>query len=134
VKFRYAIGGILVAALLLIPSGATARGGGQVPSLAAQQCAQERAQLGKKAFLKRYGEKHAAKNCMKRMRGLVATALPPASTDCQDELAEDPVSFIEDYGETESSSIAEAMQECVAEGVDMALHPEDYVDDGSDEE
>ena len=136
-KARYAIGGILLAALLVFPaSGVASRGGhhGQANGLAAQQCAQERAELGKKAFQRHYGLKHAMRNCLKQARGQVATALPPASTDCQDQLAEDPVSFIEDYGDNEASMVAEAMQECVAEGVDELLHPEDYVEDGSEEE
>jgi len=137
-KVRYAIGGILLAALLLFPAGAAAgKGGqgGQVPSLAARQCAQERAEFGKKAFLKRYGQKRAMRNCLKRTQGQVATALPPASTDCQDELADETVAaFIDDYGDDVTSSLDQAMQDCVAEGVDALLNPDDYVDDGTDVE
>ncbi len=42
-KLRYAIGGIAAAALLALPAGAAASQGGQVTSLTAQQCAQEKA-------------------------------------------------------------------------------------------
>jgi len=141
VRLRYASGGISVAAitagLLLLPAGATAGQGGPVNSLAAQQCTQERATMGKKAFRKKYGAKRAMKSCMKRTRPQVAAALPSANSDCQDELAEiGAVEFIDEYGEDETSSLDDAMTECVAEDVDVILNPDDgddSTDDGTDD-
>ena len=50
VRVRYAIGGIAAAALIALPASASAshggNGGGQVNGLAAQQCAQEKANIG----------------------------------------------------------------------------------------
>jgi hypothetical protein len=83
VKVRYAIGGILAAAALALPGSAAAAQGGQVSSLTAQQCVQERADMGKRAFRKRYGQKHTMRACAKRRRGEVASAVGTATQDCQ---------------------------------------------------
>jgi hypothetical protein len=134
VKVRYAIGGIVAAALIALPASAAATPGGQVASLTAQQCSQERADIGKRSFQRRYGARHAMRSCARRTRTLVAAAVGTAASDCQDELSqEDVVDFIDDYGDEPTDSLDYAMSECVAEGVDEALNPEDYVDDGSDE-
>jgi hypothetical protein len=142
VRLRYASGGIFVAAitagLLLLPAGAGAQGG-PVSGMAAQQCSQERATIGKKAFRKKYGAKKTMKSCMKRTRPQVAAALPSANGDCQAELAEIGTDeFIFEYGEDETSSLADAMAECVAEDVDAILNPDtgsddDSTDDGTDD-
>jgi hypothetical protein len=135
VKLRYAIGGIAAAALIALPSAAAAAPGGQVTSLTAQQCAQERADLGKKAFRKRYGARHTMRNCIKRTRTQVVSAVAVATSDCQNELAQEtPAEFIDDYGYDPTDSLDDAMDECIAEDVDYILNPEDYVDDdGSDD-
>jgi hypothetical protein len=134
VKVRYAIGGILAAALIAFPAGAAAKQSGQVESLAALQCNQERADLGKRAFRKRYGAKRTMRNCAKRLRPQVVTALGTASADCQEELAESGAAeFIDDYGDDPTDSIDNAMAECVAEDVDVILNPDDYVDDDEDD-
>jgi hypothetical protein len=131
VRLRYAIGGIAAAALLALPAGSAASQGGQVGSLTAQQCAQERAAIGKKAFRKRYGAKHTMRACAKRTKAQVTTALDTANSDCQDELAQNGVDqFIDDYGEDATDTVDNAMAECIAEDVDEILNPEDYVDDG----
>ncbi len=137
VKLRYAIGGIAAAALLALPAGAAASQGGQVASLTAQQCNQERTDIGKKAFRKRYGAKHTMRNCAKKTRPQVAAALDTANSDCQDELAQSGLpEFVDDYGEDATDSLENAMAECIAEDVDETLNPEDYVDDdeGSDDD
>jgi hypothetical protein len=129
VKLRYAIGGIAAAALIALPAGAAA-GGGQVNSLTAQQCAQEKADIGKKAFRKRYGAKHTMRNCAKRTKAQVAAALGTANADCQQELAENgSTEFIDDYGSDDTDTLGDAMSECMAEDVDQILNPDDYVDD-----
>jgi hypothetical protein len=129
VRVRYAIGGMLAAVLLALPASATAAGGGKVTGIAAQQCAQERSQLGKKAFRKKYGAKHTMRTCAKRTRPQVAAAVGTASDDCAAELAGDGATdFIDLYGEDETDTLGNAMDECVAESVDEILHPEDYVD------
>jgi len=136
VKLRYAIGGILVAALLAFAAGPAAAQSRQVTSLAGQQCAQERGTVGRKAFRKRYGQKHAMRACVKRNRTRVATATGTALQDCQAELADlGETDFIDEYAELGVDSVDAAMQECIAEDVDEILNPDDYVeDDGTDDE
>jgi hypothetical protein len=135
VKLRYAIGGIAAAALLVLPAGSAASGGGQVTSLTAQQCAQERAAIGKKSFRKRYGAKHSMRASAKKNKAQVAVVLGTANSDCQDELAEiGAADFIDEYGADETDTLDNAMAECVAEDTDQMLNPDDYGDDGSDGE
>jgi hypothetical protein len=134
VKFRYAIGGIAAVALLALPAGSAASPGGQVPSLTAQQCSQERAAIGRKAFRKRYGARHTMRACAKQTKSQVAAALNTANSDCQDELAQNGVAeFVDDYGEDDTDTLDNAMAECVAEDADQILNPEDYVDDTGDD-
>jgi hypothetical protein len=134
VKLRYAIGGIAAAALLALPAGSAASAGGQVPSLTAQQCSQERAAIGRRAFRKRYGARHTMRACAKRTKTQVAAALNTANADCQDELAQNGVAdFIDEYGEGATDTLDDAMTECVAEDADEILNPDDYVDDGEDD-
>jgi hypothetical protein len=134
VRVRYAIGGILVAAVLALPASAAAGPGGQVSALAAQECAQERADIGKRAFRKRYGAKHAMRGCVKRTRPKVAAALSAAARECQQELTQNgPEQFILDNAFDEDT-VENAMSECIADTVDQILHPEDWVDDGSEDE
>ncbi len=134
VKLRYAIGGIAAAALLALPAGAAASQGGQVNSLTAQQCSQEKADLGKKAFRKRYGAKHTMRVCAKRTRSEVTSALATAASDCQDELAQNgDAEFIDDYGEDATDTVENSIDECIAEDADEILNPEDYVDDATDD-
>ena len=136
VKIRYAIGGIAAAALFALPAGAAASQGGQVTSLTAQQCTQERAAIGKRAFRKRYGAKHTMRTCAKRTKPQVTNALNTANADCQDELAQNGSGdFIDEYAD-DPTDLVGAMDECIAEDVDQILNPEDYIgdpgDDGSD--
>jgi hypothetical protein len=135
VRARYAIGGILVAGLLALPASPAAGQGGQVATLAAQQCAKERSSIGKRAFRKRYGAKHTMRSCAKRNRARVASALATAAQDCQAELADlGQADFIDEYGDEPTDSVDYAMSECVAEDIDEILNPEDYVDDGEDDD
>jgi hypothetical protein len=130
VKLRYAIGGIATAALLALPAGSAASGGGQAASLTAQKCAKERAAIGKKAFHKRYGAKHPMRACSKKAKGQVAAALGTANSDCQDELAEIGLAdFIDEFGTDATDTLDDAMAECV----DEMLNPDDYGDDGEDD-
>ena len=133
-KLRYAIGGIAAAALLALPACAAASPGGQVTSLTAQQCAQEKSDIGRKAFHKRYGVKHAMRTCARRTRPQVAAALGTASSDCQDELAEyGAADFIDSYGEDVTDTVDNSMVECIAEDADQILNPQDYVDDAGND-
>jgi hypothetical protein len=135
VKLRYAIGGIAAAALLALPAGAAASQGGQVNSLTAQQCSQEKADIGKKAFRKKYGAKHTMRNCARRTKPQVAAALDTAGSDCQAELAQSGLAeFVDDYGDDPTDTVDYAMAECIAEDVDQILNPDDYVDDEEDED
>jgi hypothetical protein len=136
VKLRYASGGILVAALVFFAPGAAARHTSQVDGLSAQQCAQERSAIGKRAFRKKYGEKHTMRTCVRKNRAAVQSAVNAANNDCQAELAQvGQVAFIDEYGEDETDSVDNSMAECVAEDVDETLNPDtgdDSGDDGSD--
>ena len=130
VKVRYAFGGILVAALLALPASVAAGQGGQVSSLAAQQCAQERAAMGKKAFRKKYGAKHTMRGCARRTRTQVVAAVQTADQGCQDELAAIGATyFVDEYGDDPTDTVDYAMAECVAEGVDEILNPDDLSQD-----
>jgi hypothetical protein len=134
VRVRYAIGGIVAAALIALPASAAAQQGSQVNGLAAQQCAQEKADIGKKAFRKKYGAKRTMRACTRRILPQVVAATGTANQDCQDELTENgPAEFIDDYGDDDTSSVGSAMAECVAEDVDEMLNPDDYVDDTEDD-
>jgi hypothetical protein len=133
VKLRYAIGGIAAAALLALPAGAAASQGGQVNGLAAQQCNQEKSELGKRAFRKKYGAKRTMHSCAKRTRSQVATALDTAGSNCQAELSElGADDFIDEYVD-DPADLSGALEECEAEEVDQILNPDDYVDDEGDE-
>jgi len=136
VRARHAIPALLLAALFAVPATSDASQGGPVTSLAAQQCAQERADVGKKAFRKRYGRKHAMRNCAKRNRARVAAVAGTAAQDCQEELSDlGEMDFIDEYADLGLDSVDTAMDECIAEDVDELLNPDDYVDDdGIDDE
>jgi len=133
-NLRYASGGMLVAALLLLPVSAAASQNGPVNGLGAQYCAQERATIGKKAFHKKYGAKHTMRSCVRRNHKFVVAAIRVANQDCQDELAmTGDVGFIDEYGDDPTDSLDSAMQECVAEEIDTILSPDTGEDDGTDD-
>lgn len=124
-----------MAALLALPASAAAGQGGQVATLAGQQCAQERAEVGRRVLRKRYGQKHTMRVCARRHRARVSTAVGSASQDCQADLADfGETEFIDLYGDEPTDSVDYAMAECVAEGVDEILNSDDNVEDGTDEE
>jgi hypothetical protein len=124
----------VVAALIAFPGNAAAKPAGQVATVAGQQCAQERVDIGKRAFRKRYGARHTMRNCVRRNRGKAVTALTSATNECEQELAQiGPDEFILDYAFDEDT-VENAMSECVADSVDAALNPDDSSDDGSDDE
>jgi len=126
---------VTVALLLALPAGAAAKQGGSVNGLAAQQCAQERSDLGKRGFRKKYGARRTMRNCVRRTRGKVGSLVGPASDRCQQELAQTgPLGFLDLYGEDATDSLENALSECVAEAVDELLHPEDYGDDEIEDE
>jgi hypothetical protein len=127
---RYAIGGTIAALLLALPVMAVAKQGGPVATVAAQQCAQERVDLGKKAFHRRYGEKHTMRNCIRRTRPKVSAAVASATENCQQELAQSGAAqFILDYAWDE-----DAMSECMDLTLDDLLAPDDSGDDESDDD
>ncbi len=134
-KVGHVIGGLLLAALLALPATAAAGQGGQVSSLAAQQCAQERGTSGRKAFRKKYGPKRAMRACVKRNRARVAAAVGTAAEDCRAELSDlGETDFVDEYADLGVDSVDTAMEECIAEDVDELLNPDDVDDDGIDVE
>ena len=124
-----------MAAVFALPASAAGGQGGQVATLAGQRCAQERAEVGRRVFRKRYGQKHAMRVCAKRHRARVSAAVGSASQDCQADLVDfGETDFIDLYGDEPTDSVDYAMAECVAEGVDEILNSDDDVEDGTDEE
>jgi transposase len=133
-KARYLVAALAVALLLVLPASAAAKAGGKpVDRLAAQACAKERKQLGKSAFLKKYGERATARACVRRTRNRVKAALRDASDQCLAELAEiGPEEFAEDYGSDETSS--DAYTECVDDTAELLLEPDDEEEYEDEEE
>lgn len=130
---RYAIGATIAAILLALPAVAAAKPVGPVASMAAEQCAQERADVGRKPFRKRYGAKHTMRNCIKRTRPRIAAAVTSATGGCQQELAQDgPDQFILDWAWDEDT-VENAMSECIDQAVDDLLATDDSGDDESDD-
>jgi hypothetical protein len=134
VRAGYAIGGILVAALLALPASAAAGQGGQDSSVAAEQCAQQRADVGKRAFRKRYGAKHAMRNCIRRNRAKGSSALSSATQECEEELAQvGAAEFILDYA-LDEDTVENAMSECISDTIDELLYPSDDEESEDDED
>lgn len=122
-----------MAALLALPASAAAGQRGQVATLAGQQCAQERADVGRRVFRKRYGQKHTMRVCAKRHRARISAAVGSAGQECQADLVDfGEADFIDLYGDEPTDSLDYAMAECVAEGVDEILNSDDS-DDGEDD-
>jgi hypothetical protein len=89
-----------------------------------------RAQIGKKAFRKKYGAKHPMRTCIKRNFTQVADAAGTAGESCQTELSlEGVLEFVGTYGDDPTDSLEYAMAECVAEAVDEILNPDTGVED-----
>jgi hypothetical protein len=124
---------MIAAVLLALPAVAEAKQGGPVAGMAAEQCAQERADVGRKAFRKHYGAKHTMRNCVKRTRPRIAAAVTSATGGCQQELAQDgPDQFILDWAWDEDT-VDNAMSECIDQAVDDLLATDDSGDDESDD-
>jgi hypothetical protein len=125
---------MIAAILLALPAVAVAKQSGPVTSVAAQQCAQERVDFGKKAFHKRYGAKHTMRNCIRRTRPKVAGAVTSATEGCQQELAQNgPAQFILDYAWDEDT-VDNAMSECIDLTLDDLLAPDESGDAESDDD
>jgi hypothetical protein len=120
---------IVVAALIVLP-GAAAKPRGASDRQAAGMCAQERADLGKRAFGRKYGAAHPKRACLKATRRLINAASRIAAQDCQAELADlGAEDFVDSYGEDDTSTVDGAMAECIAETIDAILHPEWEIED-----
>jgi hypothetical protein len=130
-KTRHLVVAVAAILVLALPASAAAKAGGKsVDRRAAQACAKERKQIGKSAFLRKYGEKAPARACVRRTRIRVRAALRAAEDECLAELAEiGPLEFAEDYGTDETGS--DALAACVEETAELLLDPED--DSGEDE-
>ncbi len=119
--------------LLALPASAAKKAGGKpVDRLAAQACANERQQIGKAAFRKKYGERGTVRACVRRARNQAKAALRNATDQCLAELAElGPEEFAEEYGTDETGS--DAFQECVDWTAELLLEP-DEEDSGEEDE
>jgi hypothetical protein len=119
------VASIAVAALLVMPPGAAAKQGtSQLDKAAAQQCAQERHAIGRRAFDRKYGTKRRMRACIRRNRVRVRSALQAAGSSCQEELSEMGLAaFIDEYGDEPTDPLSLAFDECVAEGIDEILDP-----------
>jgi transposase len=133
-KPRHLIGAFAAILLLALPASAAAKPGGKsVDRLATQACAKERKQLGRSAFLKKYGERAPARACLRRARNRAKAALRDASNECLAELAEiGPAEFAEDYGTDETGS--DAYEECVELTASASLDPDEGYEEYEDEE
>lgn len=98
-------------ALFALPGAATAAPTAQVSaaalveSLSKDACAAEKADIGKKAFKKRYGAKKSMKACLKKARPLARQAISEATDECVWELNE--------YGEEEFYYEWDSFSACV---------------------
>ncbi len=123
----------VAAAALAVPAGASAKGG-LVGSLAASQCAAEKAERGKKQFRKRYAPKakpgKAMVVCIKRARPAVRRAVASATADCNAEMAEyGPEIFYEDW-----TSFTECVEYYADGYLNGGFEEEDPGEDGEEEE
>ena len=134
VSARYASEGF-AAVLLALPAIAAAGQGGPVASLAAQQCAQERADLGKKAFHKRYGAeaRDAQLHQADSGRGRGGRQLGDRETARQ-ELAESGRPGSSSTTPGTSDTVDDAMSECMDLTLDDLLTPDGSGDDESDDD
>lgn len=132
-KARHLLVALAATVLLAMPASAAAKAGGKsVDRLAAHACAQERQQIGKAAFRKKYGERATTRACVRRTRNRVKAALRDASDQCLAELAESGAAeFAEEYGTDESGS--DPFAECIDETAELILEP-DEDDPGEGEE
>ena len=132
-KARHLVVALAAILLLALPSSAAAKAGGKpVDRLAAQACANERQEIGKAAFRKKYGERATMRACVRRTRNRARAALRDASDQCLAELAEiGAEEFAEEYGTDETGS--DAFEQCVDGTAELILEPEDE-DSGEDEE
>jgi hypothetical protein len=125
---------VIAALLLTMPASTPAKSGGKsVDRLTAQACAQERKQIGRRAFLRKYGERAPARACARRTRSKVRTALRDASSECLAELVElGPAEFAGDYGSDETGS--DAFEQCVDETAEWLFEPGDDNSEEDEEE
>jgi hypothetical protein len=131
---RHLVVALAATALLAMPVSAPAKAAEKsVDRLSTQACAKERKQLGKSAFLKKYGERAPARACHRRARNRAKAALRNASNECLAELAEiGPAEFAEDYGTDETGS--DAYEECVELTASANLDPDEGYEEYEDEE
>jgi hypothetical protein len=126
---------LCIALLAALAAAPAAPGAKSVDKQAQSTCAQERKAIGRKAFVKRYGEgPRGMQACVRRTRAKVRAAQRAAEQSCQAELAALGLTqFIEDYGTDDSGW--DAMSNCVAETADGILVPgDDSVDEELEEE
>ena len=117
-----------VAALFALPA-ASASGATLVGTLAADACAAEKADLGKKAFKKRYGAKKPMKACIKRAKPQARAAVDEATDECLWEL--------EEYGDEEFYAEWGTFSACVEDYAAWIMDGggfEDEEDEGGEEE
>ena len=97
--------------LLVLPGAATAKptaapsAASLVNALAADACATEKAEIGKRAFRKRYGAKKPMRACVKRAKPDARKAVGEATDECLWEL--------EEYGSEAFYSEWETFSACV---------------------
>jgi hypothetical protein len=121
-------------AVLALPAVASAKGSaGGVDKLAAKACAQERKDLGRTAFAKKYGADNPMRACVRRTRGRARAALRSASEACQQELAElGPADFADEWASDDTG--ADALAECIAFTAEGALAPDVSGDETEDDD
>jgi hypothetical protein len=103
------------------PAPANQAGAG-TERLAAQVCAKERKEIGRRVFERKYGESDAMRSCLRRARRKARVAAGQANQLCEEELAAlGPEGFAEEWESDEGAG--DAMAECVTYTLDSLLLP-----------
>lgn len=113
------------ALVLALPAAAVAKGGAAT-KLAAKACAQEKKEIGRSAFAKRYGERNAMRACVRKRRADARRAIAAATAECQAELDDfGPEDFFEDFDSFEECVLAYAEDDLVTDPGDDTVDDED---------
>jgi hypothetical protein len=110
---------VLLVALLIVPASAQAKGG-LATKLATKACAQEKKEIGSRAFLKRYGRK-SMPTCVKKARTEARRAVQTATAECQAE--------VDDFGIDEFLEDWDSFEQCVADLAESEMGSDDESDD-----
>lgn len=113
--------------VVALPASSSAAGG-LIGTLAADACATKKAELGKRAFRKRFGAKRAMRACVRQTRDEARRAVDEATAECLWELEE----FGEEEFYLEWVTFSACVEDYAAWIMDGGSFEEDGGDDGAD--